>query len=266
MQISTILVDRSIPRLRKVNEWWQDSAFVEGWGLYAERLGKDLGFYQDPYSEFGLLSGELWRASRLVVDSGLHYKHWTREQAIQYLNENTPSPEPTNVRAVDRYLAVPGQATSFMVGMRKFVAERERARQALGARFDLREYHAHGTRQRLHPPMGARSRRSTPGSVRNPPSPRPRPPRPRHPCRRTLLSTRCSSSTGSDTCGLESHARPVARRQLRHQDQFDDSLEDAWRTRMLAMLDKYLAGEPGVLRRIALRRTIRPASPCCASN
>jgi len=142
MQISTILVDRSIPNLRKVNEWWQDSAFVEGWGLYAERLGKDLGFYRDPYSEFGLLSGELWRASRLVVDSGLHYKHWTREEAIQYLNDNTPSPEASNVRAVDRYLAVPGQATSFMVGMRRFVAERERARQALGARFDVREYHA----------------------------------------------------------------------------------------------------------------------------
>jgi uncharacterized protein (DUF885 family) len=141
MQISTILVDRSIPQLRKVNEWWQDSAFVEGWGLYAERLAKDLGFYRDPYSEFGLLSGELWRASRLVVDSGLHYKHWTRERAIQYLNENTPSPEETNVRAVDRYLAVPGQATSFMVGMRRFVAERERSRQALGSRFDIREYH-----------------------------------------------------------------------------------------------------------------------------
>jgi uncharacterized protein (DUF885 family) len=141
MQISTILVDRSIPQLRKVNQWWQDSAFVEGWGLYAERLAKDLGFYQDPYSEFGLLSGELWRASRLVVDSGLHYKRWTRQQAIQYLNDNTPSPEETNVRAVDRYLAVPGQATSFMVGMRQFVAERERARQALGPRFDLREYH-----------------------------------------------------------------------------------------------------------------------------
>src|SRR3984957_16657157 len=141
MQISTILVDRSIPRLRKVNEWWQDSAFVEGWGLYAERLGKDLGFFQDPYSEFGLLSGELWRASRLVGDSGLHYRHWTRDQAIQYLNENTPSPEATNIRAVDRYLAVPGQATSFMVGMRKFIAARERARNALGPRFDLREYH-----------------------------------------------------------------------------------------------------------------------------
>jgi uncharacterized protein (DUF885 family) len=141
MQISTILVNKSIPQLRKVNEWWQDSAFVEGWGLYAERLAKELGFYQDPYAEFGLLSGELWRASRLVVDSGLHYKRWSRDQGIKYLDDNTPSPHETNVRAVDRYLAVPGQATSFMVGMCKFVAERERAKQALGTRFDLREYH-----------------------------------------------------------------------------------------------------------------------------
>lgn len=141
LQISTILTDPSIPQMRKVNEWWQDSAFVEGWGLYAERLGKDLGFFQDPYSELGLLSGELWRASRLVVDSGLHYKRWTRDQAIRYLNENTPSLEENNIHAVDRYLAVPGQATSFMVGMRRFVAERERAREALSSRFDLREYH-----------------------------------------------------------------------------------------------------------------------------
>src|ERR1700689_3249468 len=105
-----------------------------GWGRAAVS-------YKAPYADLGLLRGQLGRPSRLVVDSGLHYEHWTREQAIQYLNENTPSPEATNVRAVDRYLAVPGQATSFMVGMRKFVAERERARQALGARFDLREYH-----------------------------------------------------------------------------------------------------------------------------
>lgn len=141
LQISTILMNRAIPQSRKVNQWWQDSAFVEGWGLYAERLAKDMGFYKDPSAEFGLLAGELWRASRLVVDSGLHYKHWSRAEAIRYLNENTPSPEETNVRAVDRYLAVPGQATSFMVGMRKFVAERERAKQALGRRFDIREYH-----------------------------------------------------------------------------------------------------------------------------
>jgi uncharacterized protein (DUF885 family) len=141
LQISTILVNSSIPKARKVNQWWQDSAFVEGWALYAERLAKEMGFYQDPYAEFGRLAGELWRATRLVVDSGLHYKHWTREQAIGYLNENTPSAEATNAGAVDRYLAVPGQATSFMVGMKTFVAERERARQALGAKFDIREYH-----------------------------------------------------------------------------------------------------------------------------
>ena len=141
MQISTILVDQSIPRLRKISPWWQNSAFVEGWGLYAEQLAKDMGFYQDPYAEFGRLSGELWRATRLVVDSGLHYKRWTRAQAIRYLNENTPSPAATNAGAVDRYLAVPGQATSFTVGMQTFIAERERARTLLGPRFDIRAFH-----------------------------------------------------------------------------------------------------------------------------
>lgn len=141
MQISTILVNGAVPRLRKVSPWWENSAFVEGWGLYAEQLAKDMGFYKDPYAEFGRLSGELWRATRLVVDSGLHYKRWSRQQAIQYLNDNTPSPPETNAGAVDRYLAVPGQATSFTVGMQAFVAERERARAALGSRFDIREYH-----------------------------------------------------------------------------------------------------------------------------
>jgi uncharacterized protein (DUF885 family) len=141
LQISTIQRDPSIPRLSKVNEWWQDTAFVEGWGLYAENLARDMGFYRDPYAEFGRLSGELWRATRLVVDSGLHWKRWTRSEAIRYLDENTASPHAANEAAVDRYLAVPGQATAFTVGMLKFVAERERARAALGAKFDLREFH-----------------------------------------------------------------------------------------------------------------------------
>jgi uncharacterized protein (DUF885 family) len=141
MQIATIQMDAAIPKLRKVNEWWQDTAFVEGWGLYAERLGKDMGFYQDPYADLGRLTGELWRACRLVVDSGLHYKRWSRDEAIRYLQENSAAPDGTIVREVDRYIAVPGQATAFTVGMLKFVAERERARQALGSRFDLREYH-----------------------------------------------------------------------------------------------------------------------------
>ncbi len=142
LQISTILVDRSVPRLRKVNRWWQDTAFVEGWGLYAERLAREMGFYQDPYANFGRLSGELWRATRLVVDSGLHSKRWSREQAIQYLDEHTPSPRSSNEQAVDRYLAVPGQATAFTVGMLQILEERERAKRELGTRFDLREFHA----------------------------------------------------------------------------------------------------------------------------
>lgn len=232
MQISTILVDQSIPRLRKVNQWWQDSAFVEGWGLYAERLGKDLGFYQDPYSEFGLLSGELWRATRLVVDSGLHYKRWTREQAIQYLNDNTPSPEATNVRAVDRYLAVPGQATSFMVGMRRFVAERERARQALGARFDLREYHAQALSSGYIPLWALtekvdayiRTKAAAPAA-----------PAPANSALNDLVE-----HYWLDLMDLKP-TEGLSHNDDRHLDKFDESLEDGWRTRMLAMLDKYLA-------------------------
>ena len=142
LQISSILVDPTIPQLRKVERYWENSAFVEGWALYAERLGKEMGFFQDPYADFGRLAAELWRATRLVVDSGLHYKRWTREQAIAYLDANTPSPHATNVGAVDRYLAVPGQATSFMVGMQHFLTERERAKKVLGERFDLRQFHA----------------------------------------------------------------------------------------------------------------------------
>jgi uncharacterized protein (DUF885 family) len=142
LQISTILVDPAIPELRKVSRYWENSAFVEGWALYAERLGKELGFFQDPYADFGRLAAELWRATRLVVDSGLHYKRWTRDQAIAYLDQNTPSPRASNESAVDRYLAVPGQATSFMVGMQHILAERERARQSLGEKFDLRQFHA----------------------------------------------------------------------------------------------------------------------------
>lgn len=141
LQIASILADDSIPRLRKVNRWWQDTAFVEGWALYAERLGKEMGFYRDPYADFGRLAGELWRATRLVVDSGLHSKRWTREQAIRYLDDNTPSPRAANESAVDRYLAVPGQATAFTIGMHTILDERALARQELGERFDLREFH-----------------------------------------------------------------------------------------------------------------------------
>lgn len=141
MQISTVLKNPQVPELRKTNEWWQNTAFVEGWALYAESLAKELGFYQDPYSDFGRLGGELWRACRLVVDSGLHYKRWSREQAIRYLDDNTASTHAANVAEIDRYLAVPGQATAFTVGMRAFRQHRDRARAALGAAFDIRDYH-----------------------------------------------------------------------------------------------------------------------------
>jgi uncharacterized protein (DUF885 family) len=139
MQFSTILVDKSIPDLRKVNEWWQDTAFVEGWALYAERLAKEMGFYQDPYADFGRLSGELWRACRLVVDTGIHSYHWSREEAIRYLDDNTPRSD--SAREVDRYIAVPGQATAFMVGMNAILIDRQHASKVLGPRFDIRGFH-----------------------------------------------------------------------------------------------------------------------------
>ncbi|MBV7257486.1 DUF885 domain-containing protein [Pacificimonas sp. WHA3] len=141
MQISTILADSEMPELRKLSLWYSNSAYVEGWALYAEALAKELGGYQSPYSDFGRLSAELWRATRLVVDSGLHYKRWTPEQAIAYLEANTPSAREANIRAVDRYLAVPGQATSFKVGMIRIQEKREDARARLGDRFDIRGYH-----------------------------------------------------------------------------------------------------------------------------
>ncbi|HEY6483375.1 MAG TPA: DUF885 domain-containing protein [Steroidobacteraceae bacterium] len=225
MQIATILADPTIPKLRKVSEWWQDSAFVEGWGLYAERLGKDLGFYRDPYSEFGLLSGELWRASRLVVDSGLHYKRWTRAQAIQYLDDNTPSPHASNVRAVDRYLAVPGQATSFTVGMHQFVAERERARQALGPRFDLREYHRIALDSGYIPLWALHDKvsawiKSAPVTGRQP------------------AFARLLEDYWQDYLRLNPLAA-LSEGDTRYESEFDDSLEEGWRQQMLAMLDHF---------------------------
>jgi uncharacterized protein (DUF885 family) len=253
LQISTILVDAKIPQLRKVNEWWQDSAFVEGWGLYAERLGKDMGFYRDPYSEFGLLSGELWRASRLVVDSGLHYQHWTREQAIAYLNDNTPSPEDTNARAVDRYLAVPGQATSFMVGMRQFVAERERARAALGARFDVREYHHIALSSgfiplwALHDKVSAWIADKADGPDPATPVTPAAPATPAAPSAALTPSAALAPSAPfeqmladywQDTLRLNP-SLALSQGERRYEAQFDDSLEDSWRDDMVRMLEQY---------------------------
>jgi len=141
LQSAVMQSEPAIPALRQYYIWWQNTAYTEGWALYAESLADELGLYPDPYAQFGRLAGELWRACRLVVDSGLHAKHWSREQAIAYLNDNTASSRENNERAVDRYLAVPGQATAFKVGMMKFMELREHARDALGEQYDNREFH-----------------------------------------------------------------------------------------------------------------------------
>ena len=117
------------------------TAYTEGWGLYSEELGKDMGFYTDPYSDFGRLGMELWRAARLVVDTGIHSKRWSRERAIDYLKTNTPNPDGDIRKAIERYIVYPGQATAYMIGKLKIMELRERARTELGDRFDIREFH-----------------------------------------------------------------------------------------------------------------------------
>jgi uncharacterized protein (DUF885 family) len=127
-----------LPEFRKYGGF---TAFIEGWGLYAESLGLDVGFYQDPYANFGRLSYEMWRACRLVVDTGMHAKGWTRQQAIDFMKENTALSEHNIKAEVDRYIAWPGQALAYKIGQLKFRALRERATSQLGAKFDLRRFH-----------------------------------------------------------------------------------------------------------------------------
>ena len=117
------------------------TAYVEGWGLYAEQLAKEMGRYQDPYSDFGRLGGEIWRAIRLVVDTGLHAKGWTEEQAVAYFMANSPAAEGAIRSEIRRYIVLPGQATAYKVGMLKILELRARAQAALGPRFDIRGFH-----------------------------------------------------------------------------------------------------------------------------
>lgn len=119
-----------------------ETAFAEGWGLYAESLGKDLGVYTDPYSYFGRLQGELWRAVRLVVDTGLHSKGWTRQQVLDYMFANSSVSEPDAIAEAERYIAWPGQALAYKTGELKIKELRARAEQQLGERFDIRQFHA----------------------------------------------------------------------------------------------------------------------------
>jgi uncharacterized protein (DUF885 family) len=128
----------NLPEFRK-HGWY--TAFGEGWALYAESLGFQMGMFKDPYQHFGHLSDEMWRALRLVVDTGLHSKNWTREQAIAYFRENTPTPEHDVVVEIDRYIVWPGQALGYKIGQLKIQELRGRAEQELGSKFDLRGFH-----------------------------------------------------------------------------------------------------------------------------
>ncbi|TCI02291.1 DUF885 domain-containing protein [Corallincola luteus] len=138
MQLAIAQELESLPLFRRLGDY---TAYIEGWGLYSELLPKEIGLYQDPYSDFGRLAMELWRAARLVVDTGLHEKRWPRERAIAYLAENTPNALNDAERAIDRYVVMPGQATSYKIGMIKLLELREKAKQALGEKFDIKAFH-----------------------------------------------------------------------------------------------------------------------------
>ncbi|MEH6407209.1 MAG: DUF885 domain-containing protein [Leeuwenhoekiella sp.] len=138
MQIAIAQELNGIPEFRKYGHY---TAYTEGWGLYCEYIPKEMGFYADPYSDFGRLAMELWRACRLVVDTGIHAKKWSREEGIAYYRENTPNAESDCIKMVERHIVMPGQATAYKVGMNKILDLREKAKNALGDKFDVKEFH-----------------------------------------------------------------------------------------------------------------------------
>jgi len=138
LQISIAEEQKEVPEFRKYESY---TAYVEGWALYTERLGKDVGLYQDPYSDYGRLEADIWRAIRLVVDTGVHSDHWTRQQMVDYFHDHSGIDE-TNVQTeVDRYIAWPSQALAYKIGQLKILELRDRAKKALGNKFDIRAFH-----------------------------------------------------------------------------------------------------------------------------
>ena len=138
MQLAIQQELKDVPKFRRFGGY---TAYIEGWGLYSEYLPKEFGFYTDPYSDFGRLAMELWRACRLVVDTGIHNKKWTRQQGIDYYTNNTPNAELDAVKMVERHVVTPSQATAYKIGMLKILELRKNARAILGEKFSIREYH-----------------------------------------------------------------------------------------------------------------------------
>ena len=136
-----IALQRELGDLPMFRRFSRDTAYIEGWGLYAEYLGYEMGIYKDPVQRFGALDAELWRAIRLVTDTGMHFKGWTRQQTLDYMFENSPS-EPTRaISEAERFAAIPGQALAYKIGQLKLVELRKRAEKALGKKFDVKEFH-----------------------------------------------------------------------------------------------------------------------------
>jgi len=138
MQLAIQQELEEVPMFRKFGGY---TAYTEGWGLYSEFIPKEMGFYADPYSDFGRLAMELWRACRLVVDTGIHTKKWTREEGIKYYTDNTPNAELDAVKMVERHIVMPSQATAYKIGMLKILELRKKAKDALGEKFDIRDFH-----------------------------------------------------------------------------------------------------------------------------
>lgn len=138
MQLAIQQELENVPMFRKFGGY---TAYTEGWGLYSEFIPKEMGFYADPYSDFGRLAMELWRACRLVVDTGIHAKKWTREEGIKYYIDNTPNAELDAVKMVERHIVMPSQATAYKIGMLKILELRANAKKILGDKFDIREFH-----------------------------------------------------------------------------------------------------------------------------
>ena len=138
LQTIYALQSKELPEFRRHAHF---TAYSEGWALYSEALPKELGAYQDPWNEYGRLLMELWRANRLVIDTGLHYKGWTINEALEFRLANTPFSKTDSINAIQRYLVMPGQATAYMMGQIKFKEIREKAERELGEKFNLGNYH-----------------------------------------------------------------------------------------------------------------------------